>query len=236
MQTSVVASPIVAHRWQASSVSISVVDPGPGTGLTKAELQTVAERAIDAWKRSCQDCNLPRIILQPVSRGVVREDGTNVLLLRTGLWCPPEDRDTLDCYDPGRAAITHSYPVPDADGHLLREADIELNAIHYRWSPRDEAPEGVSLDAVVLHEIGHFYGLIHSAVPSAVMYSQEVRPGKMLPLVPTSDDIAALRALYPRPMSAGQMAAYCLATVCTVALVMIYGRRVLHRWRSWSRR
>lgn len=62
---------------------------------------------------------------------------------------------------PSAAATTDVRYLTSSDGVRLVEADIYLNAEHFRWSFGDRGVEGRDVQAVVSHEIGHVLGLEH---------------------------------------------------------------------------
>jgi len=99
----------------------------------------------------------------------------------------------------------------DADTGALVEADIFLNT-RFAWSVAPQGESGrVDLESVVLHELGHFIGLGHSAIgetePSptggrrvlgsgAVMFPIALSPGATADRVLQSDDMAGAQDLY----------------------------------------
>jgi hypothetical protein len=85
-----------------------------------------------------------------------------------------------------------------ADGSIT-EADIVLNGIQYQWFTdfNNSSNQAQFVEAVLLHEIGHFVGLDHAVaggatvIPSANGVSTEAGL--------SADEIAAMRFLYPVP-------------------------------------
>ena len=81
-----------------------------------------------------------------------------------------------------------------AEGGRLVDADIALNGVDYVWSMGDTDVH-TDLQTILVHEIGHYFGLDHSEVPGAVMgvdYQQETRVHTL-----QQDDIDGLAYLYP---------------------------------------
>jgi hypothetical protein len=99
----------------------------------------------------------------------------------------------------------------DAETGALVEADIFFNT-RFGWSVAPQGDAGrVDLESVVLHELGHFIGLGHSAIgeteiaatgghrvlgSGAVMFPIALTPGSTADRVLQDDDIAAAQDLY----------------------------------------
>lgn len=84
-------------------------------------------------------------------------------------------------------------------GHAFLPGSLLQGALHLDadevWEVRPGIRNKVDLRAVVLHELGHSLGLLHSPVKSSVMYAyyhEEEGGGLAL----TSDDIVGIQALY----------------------------------------
>jgi hypothetical protein len=95
----------------------------------------------------------------------------------------------------GVLGSTCTITARDAGGarHIV-EFDMQFDGTT-DWSVADSTPHGeYDLKSTVLHEFGHALGLGHSGVPGAVM-QPEIGSGEQV-RTPTSDDIAAVRALY----------------------------------------
>jgi len=90
---------------------------------------------------------------------------------------------------PGRILAHAFYPPPCGGSHAGK--------CHY-----DEAEtwtlglaQGIDLETVSLHEVGHILGLAHSSVVSSVMYSTYGGERRVL----TADDVNGMQQLYGRP-------------------------------------
>lgn len=214
-------------RWTRSAI---VLEPfvHEGAPLSSATLGVALEAGIRDWNAALGACGSPKLRVARGSVGRIRQDGRSVVLLRTGAWCPEGAREREDCYDRGRAAITHLYPVQAAssphDGEV-DEADIEINAVDHRWSLDGKLPGTLSLRAIVAHELGHVLGLDHScsessrarraesssALPAcsapqaakSIMYPEPVEPGHELVLSPGATEVVALCSLYRDPLRKG---------------------------------
>jgi hypothetical protein len=110
----------------------------------------------------------------------------------------------------------------DANTGQLVEADIFFNT-RFQWSVAPQGEAGrVDLESVVLHELGHFIGLGHSAIgeteltgtggrrvlgSGAVMFPIALTPGSTVDRVLQDDDMAAVQDLYGNgaPNSSGSI-------------------------------
>lgn len=81
-------------------------------------------------------------------------------------------------------------------------ADIEVNTTSWLFATRDTG-DGIDLQTVVTHEVGHFIGLSHSREPNTIMAAGLCDSGDRCARDRVSsrrlgaDDIAAVCALYP---------------------------------------
>jgi hypothetical protein len=126
--------------------------------------------AAAAWNGPIAACSAASLKLapEPAAAYQVAQDGVNSIIFRRGRWCRNGD-ETQGCYDRGMQAITTLFlrnsPGHRDDGEIL-EADIELNAVDFRWSGSEVPPERwqpntVDLQSVLTHELGHVLGLAH---------------------------------------------------------------------------
>jgi hypothetical protein len=138
------------------------------------------------------------------------EDATNVVQFRSDRWCPFEIQKP--CYPSTEAARTLPFARPAAGFAEVTEADIELNAVDFRF---DDGDAGIArLRSTLLHEMGHLLGLGHACGPksryspsavtceaphdASVMHPSLLAPGHVAPARPSAADLAALQALYDR--------------------------------------
>jgi hypothetical protein len=95
----------------------------------------------------------------------------------------------------GATGTTFSSVLADS---TLVEADIALDANRYTWFTdfNDHVNKGYFVEAVLLHEIGHFIGLDHSPLGAATMFPHG-GAGVSVQAGLSVDEIAAVRTLYP---------------------------------------
>src|SRR5690606_24022962 len=91
-------------------------------------------------------------------------------------------------------------------GEIL-DVDMEINERQgpFAICPPEGCPgmERVDLENVVTHELGHYFGLAHSADPDATMYAFSVA-GETIKRDLADDDIAGICEIYPPGTPAGE--------------------------------
>jgi hypothetical protein len=197
-------------RWVKEEI---VLEPSTvESAVPPAVLQSVLLEGARTWNDRLEGCGVPRLRVAAARDAVsaLKRDGRSSVVVRQGSWCPDGARDTADCHAPDRAAVTHLYPNDTGARHSeLREADVEINAVYFRWT-RDGDASSKSLRALVMHELGHVLGLDHpceggggsggpactAAERSALMYPEPVEPGREAVLEPTRGEVRALCSLY----------------------------------------
>ena len=99
-------------------------------------------------------------------------DGRNTISLRVAL--PPRARDLGRDARPDADRL--GYTMNRRRGFVIRETDILLN-ISWRMAPRAVMePEDYCLETLVLHELGHMFGLPHVFREESFMYPR-LQPG-----------------------------------------------------------
>jgi hypothetical protein len=89
----------------------------------------------------------------------------------------------------------------------ISEGDIVFNGVQYGWFADYNHPVDAFqfVEAVALHEIGHFIGLDHSPLGGATMYTRSA-PGISTQTELASDEVSAIRYLYPSSAFAATLA------------------------------
>jgi len=95
----------------------------------------------------------------------------------------------------GRFGLTYRAFFGDFS---VMESDIVLNGADYKWFTKYDAsdPLAVSVEAISLHEIGHFIGMEHSTLGASTMVFEAQR-GVNSQLDLTDDDRAFVQSFYP---------------------------------------
>ena len=83
------------------------------------------------------------------------------------------------------------------DDHTIVEADIVFNGVSHRWFTdySNSFSKDNFIEAVALHEFGHFIGLQHSPLGAATMFSRTAA-GVSISTGLTRDEVTAVQSLY----------------------------------------
>ncbi len=113
--------------------------------------------AAESWDKTAGR-KIFNIVTSPRIDGPVtpHKDGKNVFYMM----------DTWEANKASEQARTSVYWI----GDIIQEADVRLNAKNFKfyWN-QDSSAEGVNIEALVLHELGHVLGLKHKDTGSSVM-------------------------------------------------------------------
>ncbi|MFN8063298.1 MAG: matrixin family metalloprotease [Vicinamibacterales bacterium] len=175
-------------RYYVSDVSVP--------GVTQSQFQAAADNAFKTWT-SVKTATLSSQFMG-FTRSLPGEDDGRTTL---GFLNEP----TLD-----RVLASTSYLVDGSTGELI-EADIFFNSA-FPWSVAAAGEQGrFDVETIALHEIGHLFGLGHSAIgetemgsggrrvlsTGAVMFPIALGPGDVSMRRLRPDDIAGISDLYP---------------------------------------
>jgi hypothetical protein len=135
--------------------------------LPATRLLAALTASAEAWNTPTAACANPPLAVEAVSAAAsdVGFDGLDVVLWRLPGFCDdPAHADDDVCGAPNATAVTTAFfvdrPGDPSDGELL-EADVELNAVSYRFDDAG-APDRIDLLSTLTHELGHVYGLDHT--------------------------------------------------------------------------
>lgn len=184
-------------RWPQQSITIRL------QAASRWDIATpIVRRGLAAWSHRNTPCTGMdfKLEVERVERPAPARDGVNSVTLLEAAWCRSGDW-RKDCYSSNEVAMTTVYSGDSGTEYagLIREADVEINAVDFQWGLRDGnlvtvLQDGtlLPLQAVLLHEIGHLLGLSencvgvpmgkHSPKPFCQRASRAVRASTMFPL------------------------------------------------------
>lgn len=183
--------------WSSSCVGFTAQAEGsPRHGISGKRFEGLIERAFDRWLAAdCGNGITPLVSVQnmgPVrcSRAEYNQDqgNANIFMFRDEEW--PENVSSR------ALALTTLWFNPQS-GEIY-DADIEINST----APPGTVTDGVDLESVLTHEIGHFLGLSHSPKQTAVMRTF-YDPGRDDLRVLDTDDIAGICSIFTPDRSVG---------------------------------
>lgn len=159
--------------WKHPCVEMRIFVGAPPSVLTADECAEIARVAAAAWSSPQLACTAVRLTIAPdaAPSAEVGYDGHNVIVFRQGAWCRKlsalGDATNTDpgCYPASALAVT-SIVKNSKTGEVL-DADIEINAVNYRWADLAANPslaDGATADFqyALTHELGHVIGLDHN--------------------------------------------------------------------------
>jgi hypothetical protein len=182
-------------HWPTGCVTFDVQQDGsPKLGISATAAAEATTAAFRAWKAS--DCNGAEPALEVGTFGPVACDesrynsagkNANIVMFRDDTW---PYQNSIDAY-----ALTTVRFDPET-GEIF-DADIEVNSAQFPIVA-DGSTNGVDLQSILTHEVGHFLGMAHAAPsnPDATMRAGWNGMGTDL-RTPSADDQAGICDIYP---------------------------------------
>jgi hypothetical protein len=176
-------------------VTFGVQQNGSITEEIDAETVTgLAERAFSRWLASPCAGGTPSLQIGNVGSVICSESryneharNANIVIFRDEGWPYP---DAIDTYGFTRVRF-------DIRTGEIYDADIEINSAEFDLVV-DENEEGVDLESILSHEIGHFLGLGHAAPNEDTATMRPGWDGEGTELrTPSADDAEGMCAIYP---------------------------------------
>lgn len=158
----------VRLRPRAPCFSFSVAEHGSALrSIDAARFEELVAAAFATWTRtSCPGLEPGRLTAVAFPRARCQKSGfvpegpnQNLFVLRDENWPYPS----------AATALAVTFLTADTNTGEILDFDVDFNTERYPFSLSGE-PTGVDLATVVLHEIGHVFGLGHSPVNTAVMH------------------------------------------------------------------
>jgi hypothetical protein len=214
-------------RWKQPAIELVLRTQELPDGWAREQLLEALAGAAATWSAPNVACTSLRIRVRDGDQAApgAQRDGVSSVSFYTRDFCNGGVRRTGRCYDSRMAALTTTqYGEATAQEVAIDEADIELNAVNFRFAagPVVRAAGSLDLQAVLVHEIGHVLGLADNcraggggrddrgrALPDCRRASADVRRSVMFPAALidagrgvlkralSRDDVAGVCALYP---------------------------------------
>lgn len=196
---------LVSVKWPTRAPIRYFVTDRSAAGVTSSQMRDTIGRAFSTWQ-NVSTASVSSQVVGFTSAEPDAEDGQNTL----GFLSRP---------DLERVLGSTSFLFDDATGEIV-EADIFFNS-SFPWSVAANGEAGrFDLESIVLHEVGHLFGLGHSGLgeteliagggrrviaASAVMFPIAYSPGNVLDRKLTADDTAGITELYPKSGSSSTL-------------------------------
>ncbi len=188
---------IVRLKWNRMPVQYYIRNTGVA-GVSASQLQAAVDAAFTTW-HDVQTAAVSAQFAGYTTAQPTDDDGLSVL----GFLSNPQEPDVLG---------STNWLIDDTTGEII-ESDIFFNsAPTIPWSVASNGETGrFDLQSIATHEIGHLWGLGHSALgeteqvtggrrviaKGSVMFPIAFSPGNTLDRVLQPDDVAGISDLYP---------------------------------------
>ncbi len=160
-------------KWPQTCVELITYPAGLEGMMTPEESIGAIDASAATWSRTGDSCTYLDIMVSSSSDPTPRatNDGRNLVIFRHDSWCKQVASGACDTtvpeYDPAALALT-SVSASTSSG-TIRDADIEVNAVRFKWADLVAHPELRAagqqyhdLQNAVTHEVGHLIGLDHT--------------------------------------------------------------------------
>ena len=176
----------------------------PNRTLTSAQTslsldQPLTSRQLKVPCRSDRAKSLKYSSKSRLPSAAIKQDGISSIVVRASEWCPDGSSNDASCYEHRLEALKTVYPNeygPPEEKGVIREADLEINAVDMKWSSDGSVTGTHSLRATIAHELGHVLGLDDACNTPNTLLARGNRAG-LAPLC-TSQDVRT-SIMYPDP-------------------------------------
>jgi hypothetical protein len=203
--------------------------------LSHGDWERILQAAAAAWSYPKVDCSNVQVeVLPAASLRRADDDGVNLVVFRDQEWCHNGQCGPLSTYPSKAAGMTTTYPL-EAMGAAVLGGDIELNRHFFETIGREGGSDAgrAALEAVVVHEIGHVFGLRdvcggprqgrHSLAACSVGERERVMFASAQLREPSAADIAELCQLHPRGAVGDGSAGFALVAIGVAMVATLVG-------------
>jgi len=194
-----------ALRWKGGALTLILARTARSQDLSESEVRRAVAAALAVWDHRNNPCSRVQLRLaEGTTDNEVVEDGVSSLSFREERWSRNGRAEVLARYPANMLALTSLYAKPRPGKPTVAEiveADIELNAVDFRFSTDGKVSQSVSrtrdLQTVLIHEIGHILGLGHNCAMTARERRLVDYLGHRLPLCSAAGPALRSAAMFP---------------------------------------